>query len=618
MDLIKIRDEVLESLSAEQVEHKIANDLKLEAKNKKYICFMHNDKHPSMSFDSKLKRFKCFSCNGTYNLIDHYMQYYKLTFYDALSELIKDFNLAHITMDKPITRKNKTKPKTHAHPGDKVIKYLELRKISPKTIEYAGIKADGDHIVFEYCDENGCHLANKYRPARKVEKNELKMWFQKDTNQNTLFNMHRIDIGQPLIICEGEVDCLSLIESGQRNAVSIPTGAASEEWIDSCWEWLIQFEEIILWFDSDPAGKDGTRKISARLPNKIVKVVYSTRCKDINELLFRVGKEAVVEELRAAQEVDIQGIAKMSQVVDFNVYEADKIKTGIPLLDKYIWGFIMGTLNIITGYNGSGKSTLINQMCIAEALSQGFKCFVFSGELTLSNFKYWLYNTLANEQDIETCTTYEKKEYYKVKEMVKNNITSWIDDKLFMYDKLDNSERSLLSMMELLAKRKGVRCFIIDNLMKIELEDNKNELIAQKQFVNKLKSFAIQYDAVVHLVAHPRKPQAGQKLTKYDVAGTGDITNLADYVIGLHRTTAEERKAYDDEVAKGNPATDPKDAAISLFKDRPTGASEKEAKMYFDPKRRRFYITDAQLYKDYGYLMTCENQEEFDIEDFPF
>lgn len=619
MDLITIRDEILDELSAEQIENKIVSDLNLESKNKKYLCFMHNDKHPSLSFDSKKKRFKCFSCNGTYNLIDHYIQHYGLSFYDALVEIAKDFNLSHIMIDKPVVnRKPKEKPKEHEAAGDSVISYLGLRKISSKTIEYAGIKADGDKIVFEYLDENGVHIANKYRPAKKINKGELKMWFQKDTNQNTLFNMHRIDVGQPLIICEGEIDCLSLIEVGQKNAVSIPTGATSEEWIDSCWEWLVQFEEVTIWFDADSAGKDGARKVSARLPNRIVKVVYATKGNDINEILYRHGKEAILEELNSAKEIDIAGIAKMSQVVDFNVYEAEKIKSGIPLLDKYIWGFIMGTLDIITGYNGSGKSTLINQMCIAESLSQGFKCFVFSGELTLSNFKYWLYNTIANEQDLEKCTTYDKKEYYKVKSMAKNNITTWIDEKLFMYDKLDYGEKSLLNMMELLAKRKGVKCFIIDNLMKVELDESKNEFNAQKNFVNKLKSFAVQYDAVVHLVAHPRKPQAGQKLTKYDVAGTGDITNLADYVIGVHRTTKEEKDAYEADQAKGGTLTDPKDAAIMLFKDRPTGSPEREAKMCFDPNRKRFYITDTQLNKEYGYLLNCDDQTEINEEDFPF
>lgn len=618
MDLNKIRDDILDALSAEQIELKIVTDLGLVEKNKKYNCHMHNEKHPSMSFYREGKLFRCFSCRGTYNLIDHYMQFYGLTFWETLQAIVKDFGLVQIELEQQQPkRKARAKPKIHSELTDRVTKYIALRGISTKTIQHAGVKSDSENVVFEYMDENGKHVSNKYRPARKLGKDELKTWFQKDTNCNTLYNMQRIDVGQPLVICEGEFDCLSLIEAGYKNTVSVPTGAASEEWIDSCWEWLEQFEEITLWFDHDKAGKDGVRKVAARLPNNIVKVVHSDKGKDINEILHRHGNDAVMKELMRAKEIDISGIAKMSQVVDFNVYEAEKIKTGIPILDKYIWGFVTGTLDIITGYNGSGKSTLINQMCISEAISQGYKTFVFSGELTLSNFKYWLYNTLANEQDLIKCTSRDQKEYYKISSIANANITEWIDEKLFMYDKDDYSEKALLAMMELLAKRKGVKCFVIDNLMKVELDDTqKNDLIAQKRFTNKLKAFAVKYDAIVHLVAHPRKPSDGQRLTKYDVAGSGDITNLADYVIGIHRTTEEEKRQYEESVEKGKPIQNPKDASIILFKDRPTGSNEKEAKMFFNQSRKRFYLTDGQLNKDYGYMFTGDSQQE--IEDFPF
>lgn len=618
MDIKQIREQIMDSISAEHIQDMIVSDLALVEKNKKYICHMHNEKHPSMSFHREGKFFRCFSCRGTYNLFDHYMQYKGLSFFESLKEIIKDFGLTNIDIDVQVPkRKPKDKPKTHDSVTGQVEQYIKLRGISCKTLEYADVKSDKGNVVFQYFDENGTHISNKYRPARKVGKDDLKMWFQSNTNCNTLYNMQMIDVAQPLVVCEGEFDCLSLIESGYKNVVSVPTGASSEEWIDSCWEWITQFEEVIIWFDNDKAGIDGARKVAARLPNNLVKVVHSDKGKDINEILHRHGDKSVLDELSKAKEVDIAGVAKMSQVADFDVYEAEKIKTGVPILDKYIWGFVMGTLDIITGYNGSGKSTLINQMCISEAVAQGYKTFVFSGELTLSNFKYWLYSTVANAADLIKCTSKDGKEYYKLSESAKMNITDWIDDKLFVYDKDDYSEKTILAMMELLAKRKGVKCFVIDNLMKVDLDENqKNDLIAQKKFVNKLKAFAVKYDAVIHLVAHPRKPSEGQRLTKYDVAGSGDITNLADYVIGIHRTTDQEKRQYEESLEKGSPIQNPKDAAIMLFKDRPTGSGEKEAKMLFEPGRKRFYISDTQLDKNYGYLATPE-QQALD-EDFPF
>ncbi|MEG2896554.1 MAG: DnaB-like helicase C-terminal domain-containing protein, partial [Niameybacter sp.] len=334
---------------------------------------------------------------------------------------------------------------------------------------------------------------------------------------------------------------------------------------------------------------------------------------DINEVLVRFGKEEVVKQINSAKVLDVDGVITTSQIEEFNVYEAEKVKSGIRMIDTNILGFVAGSLIVITGYNGSGKSTIINQMCIAESISQGYKVFAFSGELTPSNFKFWLYSTLVDNDDLVESESFTGEKYFKIKPFAEQSITEWIDDKLFLYNKTDYTQETLLSTMEKLAKRKGVKVFIIDNLMKVELDPKeRNELSAQKKFVNALKMFAIKYNAVIHLVAHPRKPQEGKKLDKFDISGSSDITNLADYVIGIHRTSQEEKDNYEAEVEKANAKgglaklPNPKDASITLFKDRPTGSSEKEANLYFDRKRKRFYLNQQDLDKHYGYKWKVE------------
>ena len=48
------------------------------------------------------------------------------------------------------------------------------------------------------------------------------------------------------MITEGEFDCLAVIESGYKNAVSIPSGVNStNKWIETNWTFLEQFNEII-------------------------------------------------------------------------------------------------------------------------------------------------------------------------------------------------------------------------------------------------------------------------------------------------------------------------------------------------------------------------------------
>lgn len=622
MDFKSAIQDIKAFIPAEAVRSRIVTDLGLTEKNKMYVCMLHSDdnKSPNMSFDDKAKDFHCFRCGGHYDIFDHYIQHYGLGFAKAAEKIVQDFNLGiDIGLE---TRKKPTEPiLKHNPPTNKVLDYIQLRGISEPTMAYVGLAMDKDNVVFEYYNQYGELEANKYRPAKKYLKGEAKQFWWKGST-DALFNMQNIDITKPLVICEGEFDCVALVEAGFKNVVSPKAGAKSYEWIDKNWDWLKQFEDITLWYDNDNAGKEGVQTIASRLEN-CTKVVYCTIANDINEVLVKFGKEEVLKQLKNAKELSVDKVITASQIEDFNVYETEKIKTGIAMLDANILGFVMGSVVTITGYNGSGKSTIINQMCIAESLKQGYKVFAFSGELTPSNFKYWLYSTLADDEDLIESNSFDGSSYYKIKPTMSEHITSWIDDKLFLYNDMDYSQTTILSTMEKLAKRKGVRVFILDNLMKIELDSTeRNELIAQKKFVNALKIFAIKYKAIVHLVAHPRKPQEGRKLDKFDVAGSADITNLADYVIGIHRASQEEKDKYEAEVEKANqkgtPLTipNPKDASVTLFKDRPTGAGDKEATLWFDRKRKRFYLNKQELNKHYGYKDKCK-QDTLD-EQYPF
>lgn len=307
---------------------------------------------------------------------------------------------------------------------------------------------------------------------------------------------------------------------------------------------------------------------------------------------------------------DNNSIITLDKVKIVDVYSLEKIPTGFEPIDRRLLGYAMGSLSIITGYNANGKSTLINQMCIAESLSQGYKVFAYSPELTNSNLKSWLYPTIANDEHFLN-KTYQGKEYKTLGSIGVNYIDEWIRDKLFIYsdDSITSDEEKLLTDMNMLATQ-GIRVFIIDNLMKIDFKDSyKNEYIAQKIFVNKLKNLARKYNAVVHLVAHPKKPQAGSsKITKFDIAGAGDITNLADYVVSITRVT--------DEMRAEKVELEGKDAVIKVMKDRIKGNGEFAITLNFDSDRKRFYSNLNELNKDYGYtnkheIVQVEINEKF-------
>ena len=577
-----IIEDIKRYIDAEQVKNKIALDLGLKFKNNKCLCFKHSESNPSMSYDSKKKKFKCFSCAASYDIFNHYQEYYNKSFLEAIKSIISDFNLNIDIIINESDRKPKKSPTKHENYNKNILTYCEKRNISKNTIDYVGVKENNNCVVFEYRNELGEHLANKYRKTKKSE--GPKMWFEKGTNVNTLFNMDKINISDPLLITEGEFDCLSAIESGFKNAVSIPSGVNStNEWITSNWTFIEQFEEIIIWFDNDEAGIKGAREVFNRLPNSSVKIVRCEVANDINELLHKYGKLAVLKQIEKASTPVLEGVATLDMIEDFDVHEAETLKTGIEYIDDKLIGMVFGSLNVLSGRNGSGKSTILNQIYIAEAINQGYKTFLFSGELIGGNVKYWLLQTLANEEQFAEDTAKDGHKYKKVTIQAKEKIVNDMKDRFFLYDSDDYRIEAIIEKMTVLAKRYGVRVFVIDNLMTVE-SSLKDKYEAETDIVKKLKNFAKKYNALVHLVAHPRKSM-NDEIEKDDVAGSANITNLADYVTTISRAKDEEQEY---------------DAILKILKNRHTGVNVGK-KLMFSIERKRFYSaeTEKELNKRY-------------------
>lgn len=612
MDAVKEAKNTLGIKGAEIIASGL-NISKWDNRGLKGCCPVHRERNPSFSWNKKTNSFKCFACGTSIDIIDYYSSYLNMSFVEAAKKLFDETN-THYEFEEIRPMRNKEKePYKYPIPEKttdriKVEKYMQTRGISPKTLDSRGIRQDEKgNIVFEYRNQNGELLLVKYRPSRKVAKGENKLWCQKDKDTSPLlFGMDKINPLKPLLITEGEIDSLVAIECGFTNAVSVPFGAKNYSWIESNFEWLEQFEKIIVWADNDTAGEEMKKEVVPRLGEYRCFVVSCSE-KDANVLLFKKGKEAVLKAIEEAKDVPIKDIIDLSDVGEYDINKAEKIKSGLKGLDKWIVGFVVGSLDIITGVNSSGKSTLINQICVAEPLEQGYKTFIYSGELNKEQLRSWIQLPLCGPgyiQEFDNGTDVPKG-YYVPKE-IKKALDDWYRGNIYIYNNEDdNTAKSLLHKMVELVKKFGVKNFVLDNLMMIDLECGEYEsLKKQKEFVFSLKKFARRYNAVVHLVAHPRKTDLIQRLTKMDVAGSGDITNLADYVLAIHRVTPKEKEGTINK--KGDYIVQPClfDNILDLFKNRHTGYQDKAIGLYFDVKCKRMYGESDDVNKKYGWCST--------------
>ncbi len=273
------------------------------------------------------------------------------------------------------------------------------------------------------------------------------------------------------------------------------------------------------------------------------------------------------------------GIVNLAEVKEHNEDNAEKVNSGIPTLDKHMGGFEMGQTTVWTGSNAAGKSTVLGQV-LAESIEHGYRVFAFSGELKASKFQFWADLQFAGSPFIEMRIKKETgKEYPFIDPEARKLIHSWYSGKYFIYDnRCGMKYGEILKAMQAAYDHLRCRVFLIDNIMRLDMQElSKDQYEAQSKFINDIADFAQLNNVHVHVVAHPRKV-FGAIITKADVSGSGDLTNRADNVLGIHRTTA----AYKTEFEKNykHLPTDAKDKirnstnVIEIFKTRDAGVQD--------------------------------------------
>ena len=579
--------------------------------SKSCSCPWHKDKTPSFIWNPKNNSAHCFSCGRNYGIIDLYLAQ-GMSYLEAVEKLFKQVDIEYNFSNKDIQDFSYRYPKREHSNRVNVEKYLGLRGISTKTLDYADVQSDiYGNVAFHYYNSNDILMTVKYRLGRKFnkEKDHNKCWSQKDSDfAPLLFNMNRIDPAKPLLVVEGEIDCLSVIEAGYSNVVSIPNGCANSQWIQYNWEWLEQFDKIILWFDSDEAGIKARNDILYRLGtwrtyyieiNPEDTTPNGARIKDANEVLYFKGKDRVLQYINKPLEIPVENVSDLSKAEDFDIEHAEGLYTGIKELDDQIYKLTFGTLNIITGKSGEGKSVFVNQVAICQAVQQGYDVFVFSGELPAPILRNWVETNMIGREYITMKDGHVRVFNPEQRKLMQN----WYAGKVLVYDDdYNTTATALLNKMEELARKCGTKVFLIDNLMMIDLECNEEgRLQAEKEFVNKLIFFAKKYNVLVFLVAHPRK--TGEiRVTKEDIAGSGNIVNLAHMVFSVHRYTAKEKEGETNtrnQYIKGKEPI-PEDSCVEVLKNRITGILPL-VKLYFDYPSYRFYKKPSELWFRYGW-----------------
>lgn len=190
----------------------------------------------------------------------------------------------------------------------------------------------------------------------------------------------------------------------------------------------------------------------------------------------------------------------------------------------------LGEVTIWAGDSGSGKSYLNNQvaMCLA---GQDIKSLIASFEMPPIK-------TLERM----ACQHNLKADFMSLEKSHIDSLINHIEGKVWLYNQTGQiSFDRLIAVIRYCAEQLSTQHFFIDSLMMITASNDERQLFnLQRNVVQQFVKLANDLNIHIHLVAHFRKPSNGEKVSKNDISGHKDISNLAHNVVLLQNNINQD------------------------------------------------------------------------------
>ena len=432
----------------------------------------------------------------------------------------------------------------------KVIQWFEDRKISKTTLEKMKVSEglewmpqkgkEVNTIQFNYF-QSGEKVNTKFRDGEKnfkLVQGAPKIFY----NIDALCNDNYDDI----VVVEGEIDALSLIEAGLPYVISVPNGATkgsvNADYLDDYVDYFDEKKRIILALDDDEAGQNLQQEFIRRLGAENCYLADFIDCKDANEYLMGHGVDALISAINDAPVCPLDNV-----ITAFDVQEdiEDFVKNGfkpgyqigLPGFDE-VFSTYTGQFITVTGIPSSGKSDFVDRMCIGYNKNYGWKVGYASPE----NLPMFQHVTKLIRKDIGKMP---KEHDLETDEW--NTSLKWVNDNFYFIDMDRFYLDDVLAKGAELVKRKGIKVLVIDPFNKVSMP-NKSSLSINDytmEYLQKIDEFCKKYNVLTIIVAHPTKMYKGpdgkiEEPSMYNIKGGGEWYDASYHGLLVHRDYIED------------------------------------------------------------------------------
>ena len=451
---------------------------------------------------------------------------------------------------------------------------LPPRALSVETCRKFGIRvgkmSQQPVVTMDYRDQEGNVVAQKVRLPGKdfAVLGDLKKALP-------LFGQHLWPAtGRKVVVTEGELDAAALCQAQDLKwpVVSVPNGAdGAKKSLAKALQWLEGYDEIVLAFDADDAGRAAVAACGPLFTPGKLRVAQFVGYKDANEAVVAGKERELLKAIWDAAPWRPDGIVTLS---DIRAKVLTPVTTGLPYawpsLTSITYGRMPGQLIGLGAGPGIGKTDWFTQQIVFDVMTLGLKVGVLYMEQDTGETGQRLAGKAAGKTFHVPDGSWSPAEL----EAAWNALEA--TGRVLLYDNFGAMDFDTIEAQLRFMASEGCQVLYLDHLTALAAAED-DERRALERIMSRLAAFAKSTGVIVHFISHLTTPDAGApheeggRVTIRQFKGSRAIGFWTHMLFGLER----DQQADDEDERMVS--------TLRVLKDRRTGRGNgKTLRMRYD------------------------------------